>query len=158
MGCATLQQICVRVNFPSNKAFAFGPITTYSDSFCRIRSSHSDIWKHTYINSMLSIFCHIRITLGFCVILHDRKWWVQKSTWMMGRTNANVFPLPVGAEQHTSDGRYPAGPIRWPVRWPPSSSSITSLCTGEKKEILPHYNKYNTGNTSSYPIIKAKAT
>ena len=54
---------CIWRYFQSNKTFTSQPTTTCSDSFCRIRSSHShsDVWKHFYGNFMWSIICCIRI-------------------------------------------------------------------------------------------------
>ena len=46
--------------------------------------------------------------------------------WTIGKTKAKVFPLPVGAETHISEGRKNflfADPINW---------GITCLCTGKK--------------------------
>ena len=56
--CATLWQPCVWRDFWSDKTFAFGPIATCSDSFCRRCTSqlHLHKWKHSYTNSMFSIF------------------------------------------------------------------------------------------------------
>ena len=46
-------------------SFTFGPITTCSDSFCCIYSSHShsDKWNHSCINTMGSILCRICIRI-----------------------------------------------------------------------------------------------
>ena len=62
--CITLWRLCVFINSPSDKTFAFRLIATCIDSFWHRHSFHlhSDISKHSYTNSMFSsLFCHIRI-------------------------------------------------------------------------------------------------
>ena len=59
-------------DFPSNKTFAFGPITTCSNWFSHHHSSHSltGVWKHSYTNSMFTIFLshsHSSFTFALCM-------------------------------------------------------------------------------------------
>ncbi len=60
--------------------------------------------------------------------------WIHALTCTMGSTKASVLPLPVGAEQQMSQGRYPALPIR-PVFTVSNKMGITWLWTANTNNI-----------------------
>ena len=46
--CSVCYSASALRDFPSDKKFAFGSITTYSNSFCNVHSSHSEERNHSY--------------------------------------------------------------------------------------------------------------
>ena len=68
--CVTLQWPCVWRDCWSDNLFAFGLIAHEGFSFCRrcTSHSHSHKWKHSYTNSMFSIFLsHLHSSFAFAL-------------------------------------------------------------------------------------------
>ena len=58
-----LCEACVWRDFPVRQTIRIRTDCSWTDSFCRRCTSHSHAhkWKHSYVNSMFSILCHICI-------------------------------------------------------------------------------------------------
>ena len=136
-----LWQFCVWRDFSSDKAFAFGPITTCSDSFWRSRSSypHSDKWNHVIYG------IDFVVAFPFVIRIHITHKWNLSLRGLFSAEHMSWFPINVYCQllvlmsKHWSDslelkGQHQfysarvAQSTAWSDAWLNTSLSALPLC------------------------------
>ena len=82
--CATVWRLCVEADFPSDKTFVFGPITTCSDLFCRIHVRTCGSAPILILCFLIFFALVIRIKWNLSLRLYFYEimvWWNQPGTW-----------------------------------------------------------------------------